>query len=300
MDPTHTSRPPICPRCIYDLSGETSRWAESCPVEGLCPECGLQFEWKHIFFEPLAPDWWIERDAPRFVRRAAGTLMRSFFPPAFWKCVRLEIQGNLRVSAALFILVLLLWWIAEVAASASTLHLMQLQSSYYSGGSGVAWRVPYWPFGVYRRNNTLWTLYFAICFPLAIAVLPETRRRAKVAWTHIWRVFIFATAPAFIGLSVLTALGGAIVLLDTLATSRRSWLTQSPWANICFSYAPLLSIMMISLSWIFATSRYLRLRHALFVAISLIVISGLLPLTIYACTLAIRLLGFRGVFSAPW
>jgi hypothetical protein len=42
-------RPAFCPRCGYDLSGTIAAWECSCPVDGVCGECGLGFRWAGLF-----------------------------------------------------------------------------------------------------------------------------------------------------------------------------------------------------------------------------------------------------------
>lgn len=46
--PRTVSHTAACPRCGYDLSGEVTRWADSCPLEGTCPECGSRFSWRWV------------------------------------------------------------------------------------------------------------------------------------------------------------------------------------------------------------------------------------------------------------
>ena len=92
--PLHT-----CPRCGYDLAGTIQTWNQvpsgeeqhAYPLEGLCSECGLAFEWKYIFTPELAgPLWFVE--SPRVARWAKlKTMFRACVPWIFWRGVRLEI-----------------------------------------------------------------------------------------------------------------------------------------------------------------------------------------------------------------
>ncbi len=50
MEPAETETPPVptaaCPHCRYDLGGQVATWTQSCPLEGVCPECGQSFDWR--------------------------------------------------------------------------------------------------------------------------------------------------------------------------------------------------------------------------------------------------------------
>jgi len=53
------NRPPPprarCPHCGYDLSGGAAAWGESCPLEGVCSECGRRIRWGVAIREGGAP-----------------------------------------------------------------------------------------------------------------------------------------------------------------------------------------------------------------------------------------------------
>ena len=44
-NPPDTPRGLLCPKCAYDLRGTMGDWSNACPLRGICPECGLEFEW---------------------------------------------------------------------------------------------------------------------------------------------------------------------------------------------------------------------------------------------------------------
>ena len=91
--PTPDARPPCCPRCGYDLSGETGRWHERCPISGICPECGADFAWGEVFAIRdewgSEVDWYSEHAHGLFsmLRRTPGTLARLVFPSRFFRVV---------------------------------------------------------------------------------------------------------------------------------------------------------------------------------------------------------------------
>ena len=78
-----------CPRCSYDLRGESAGWQSQCPVVGRCAECGLDFEWRLVFLGLELPLWSIESRG-RPIRSFIGTSARLFFAPLYWRAMRLE------------------------------------------------------------------------------------------------------------------------------------------------------------------------------------------------------------------
>ncbi len=99
---------PTCPRCGYDLSGHTASWESSCPVEGQCSECGLEFFWREILREDeQANPRHIEHCPRRAIPLAAiRTLVWCILPWVFWK--RVELRHEPRVGRMVLWLVLLL------------------------------------------------------------------------------------------------------------------------------------------------------------------------------------------------
>jgi len=112
-------RPPGCPVCGYDQSGEIARWEASCPTEGRCTECGSAFLWREV----MRPEFGALREyvestqevrAP-WRRRFTVTLVRSLIPPRLWSWVpraspaapaRLAVYAVLATAAAYLIVVL--------------------------------------------------------------------------------------------------------------------------------------------------------------------------------------------------
>jgi len=83
----------ICPRCGYDLRGTVATWTESCPLAGVCTECGLELSWPEVLQpEKYEPRWCIEFEPRRrrVVRAAFKTFGRSFVPWRFWLEIRMS------------------------------------------------------------------------------------------------------------------------------------------------------------------------------------------------------------------
>lgn len=81
-----------CPRCGYELRGIIESWSESCPMEGICAECGLEFEWGELLCERRAvPRWCVEYARGWGV---CGAMMKTSFilllrPRKFWRDLKM-------------------------------------------------------------------------------------------------------------------------------------------------------------------------------------------------------------------
>lgn len=292
---------PLCPRCHYDQSGDVLRWTDSCPVEGLCPECGLHFQWCDLFREPLIPDWWIERDSAHVLSRAARTLFRSLRPVSFWKRIRLEFDGNLRNSFRLLYVLLACFYLSEAAATATAYYDIYIRTRMYTGGSAFDWNTVIFPFNSGFRANLLWLLFYAACFPLAAIVLPQTRLRAKVAWSHLFRVTIYATAAALTVQMFCSTFAVAIMLFENAVTGRAnvSLFPIRDWSQRAVVFSLLVFPPVATFSWWAACRSYLRLQHATAVAIALTTISALCTFTIIVTIDVVSRFGFRATYFGP-
>ena len=85
-DSMGTSEPePICPVCGYDQSGVIASWAESCPLEGVCSECGSVLRWQEIHRPDLfASARFAEDPRSKKWKGLARTGVRVAFPKRFW------------------------------------------------------------------------------------------------------------------------------------------------------------------------------------------------------------------------
>ena len=80
-----------CPRCGYDQSGIIAAWADVCPLEGVCSECGLEVRWEEILSPKFAPPAWSFEHTPRpSASRFFRTHARATVVPSFWRGLRLE------------------------------------------------------------------------------------------------------------------------------------------------------------------------------------------------------------------
>ncbi len=129
---------PICPKCGYDQSGEIATWKTQCPVQGRCPECGLEFAWANV----LDPDrvelpWYVEHAKTKreLLGRTIPTLWYLLFPNRYWRRLGMEAPRSLKRYVL---------WIALVMLG---LHL--LSSLALLGGI----------YGVTLHNNALYRMW---------------------------------------------------------------------------------------------------------------------------------------------
>ncbi len=97
-NPNTPSSTPICPRCAYDLSAPIPTWTDACPLQGKCPECGLDFAWSRVIHADryLLP-WLIEHASLRPLTATRAffiTARRSLNPITFWR--RLDMSHPIR------------------------------------------------------------------------------------------------------------------------------------------------------------------------------------------------------------
>ncbi len=81
----------LCPRCDYDLAGAVESWKSECPLDGRCPECGLEYRWAELLNPALTvPAWSFEHAHARHIRAWFATARRTLRPASFWRALRME------------------------------------------------------------------------------------------------------------------------------------------------------------------------------------------------------------------
>jgi hypothetical protein len=212
---------PACPRCGYDLSGAVATWTDSCPLCGICSECGLEFAWVDVH----DPDRNRVRglfEHARELRQSARwlelTWFMTFWPPLFWRRVRLESPVNARRAAAWPLLITASVWAAgSVVMNAVTLASnfmmpapLRTSSDELLGVLVNGWMCPVGGFdnglsGGFDWSNDLrgWIRYMLPLLAasgfwvLLILLLPWTMRKARVRRAHVLRAaaYSFAWVP---------------------------------------------------------------------------------------------------------
>ncbi len=136
-----------CPRCGYDLRGAIGTWADQCPLQGTCTECGLQFAWVEVLHpEKFEPRWCIEYAPGRLgvLAGAIKTLGRSLWPWRFFSSLKMSHTVHPRRLALYLVFLLLMPGILYVAEQTT-----------------VAVRVRYELIGQNRSITSVNHLYFA-------------------------------------------------------------------------------------------------------------------------------------------
>lgn len=97
-----------CPRCGYDLRGAMELWCESCPIFGVCSECGLNFEWADLLSTwRVRPRWNVEFPLQliSFPINVPRTLICSFWPWTFFSSLKMHHEFRpLRIVGYLMVL----------------------------------------------------------------------------------------------------------------------------------------------------------------------------------------------------
>lgn len=279
---------PCCPRCGYDQSGEVASWTVSCPVAGVCSECGIDFRWRDVL-DPrsLGPPWSFEHAKRGWPLAFVRTLLRTLSPGRLWR--ELKIIHDVRTTRLL--------WLAIVPI---VLHHEALAAGVLiSQRSTVRWlsdsipEIVAWPYGrwivVYGSwtsapDMLTWWVLPIVPMSLTMLLLGQTFRKARARKAHIFRAAAYAVRQAVI---LSTIVGAAYSAIAWLAGSGMVGMVPAtgfvPWL-LNSGEAPLSALYLLWLGWWWwrMTDRYLRLDHALGVAFAALVISGLGEVILYA------------------
>jgi hypothetical protein len=289
-----------CPRCGYDQRGVIATWSESCPIRGVCSECGLAFEWNQLLSRRLQrPPWCVEYSSrSAFHRAIANTLLRSLWPPRFWSALKLWHEPRWRRLLVYLGLLLiagyvvfasghgfLAWkqrnWIAArggtalpstmavlAQAMATPLSDQSLGMISFTGPAGTGWTLPPQPF------PSPWSL-FALYPGLDGYGLPAAMTATMFAILPLSFVALPISMRrakvrwAHVGRITLYALGPIILTLIALLIALVFMDRVLPCVIM-----PGIAIWLL-LWWWMAVARYLRMEHAWAVFGSIAVIAGL-------------------------
>jgi len=297
---------PRCPRCGYDLRGLVATWADRCPLEGVCSECGLNLRWAEVLLpEKFEPPWCVEFSPGgwRIFLACARTFLWSFRPWTFWR--RLKMSQPIRWRRlAVYLLFLAAcvyaafaltqgvlawheWWriqrrsslvCTDVDGYTVFVHAAALPFSDSPPGSySVVWRTgrgglrgrsfSYRSPLYHMRNRAAHdraALFLGVVFvtcPLVFAVLPVSRRRAKVRWPHVVRVTAYGISYVALAAIIIIASNAAVLV------SSRSFVFSDSFA-LLERLAILALCPGMLIWWGIAIRQYLRMEHALGVAVA--------------------------------
>lgn len=248
-------------------------------MRGVCSECGLGFEWGEVLNPARnVPKWSVEHQQRFTLRRAAHTLVRSFWPWRFWQAVRIEqpIRAGPLALFAMGTLLLMHAGIGLVTAGATYIGTVGFNRSGFvpSAAGDAAWML-LWPYSKVTIGTSssdtgwlllLWLFAIALAMPLAFLALPQSFARARVRRLHLVRAFVL-TLP-------IVAMGGLVALSSLVAL-------MAGWSRYPMVYAgALLACGIIhTASWWVIVRRYLQLEHALAVLVAMTIIAWLAGFT---------------------
>jgi len=239
-----------CPRCGYDLRGTVESWKESCPLDGVCTECGLAFEWAELISDKIRKPSWSQEFCPRraLPHRVATTVARSYLPWKFWR--ELKMSHPIRPSRLAAYAIAMVLLIVVLLYASHALHVWNYWRDFVSR-SATAPVTPYVtmvepllrPFAhesVIARNPKRWRsigwsdyptpreqliahfkpgvasimlpmsagILTMALLPMTFALLPVSRKRARVRWAHIARISCYS-ASLFLALATVALLAEA-------------------------------------------------------------------------------------------
>ncbi|HMN40178.1 MAG TPA: hypothetical protein PKE29_04985 [Phycisphaerales bacterium] len=209
----------ICPRCGYDVSGIVPTWAEACPLEGICTECGLAYEWVDIFRpERIYPSWSYEHARRGRFRALVRRLLRIPTPGRLWRQMRLAAPVRVRSLALIAMLAVLASHTLVVAIRVGLSHKDLWGVVWVRVGTagrtapvtvfnwGELLTMAIWPYtrGWERLVGPLGLilLLWALLAPLPFFVLEQTMARSKVRRVHLLRGWAYSLVVAGVVLVV--------------------------------------------------------------------------------------------------
>lgn len=285
-----------CPRCGYDLSGLIASWTDSCPLTGVCSECGLNVRYAEVLNPALTvPPWSYEHAGARLLRRLASTCARSCRPLRFWSALRLEHPHRPgRLLAALAALFLLTHLASNVLLSGTELVRY---ADVALAGAPKDWVRPallfLWPYhfltfpgrpatGIEFDPWCALLLLWAALAPAFVLVLPQTLRMCRIRRGHLLRVLVF-TLPVPILITLLWYAVSAWCHAQHRRTPLAPWRINA--ARALMDQSPciaLLALAWMALCWWAVTTRYLRLPRPTMVAAAIVIMSGMTATAIAA------------------
>lgn len=246
----------VCPRCTYDLAGQPENSST-----GMCPECGLEFEWELLRKVPPPPAWCLElclgNGAPilTLVRAAFGTIRVIWTSPRrLWTGVVLghPIAGwaLLRATALTLAAAAVTYIFFSAVMAMISFWLIHLRNNAEQAATGQLWHRPaefesfvreVWP--MVLVPGVPWTVtsgdasravllalhasMVILLMPLGFLLLGTTMERAKVRRAHLLRALAYGTILVPVPLIFVSVVTWASLTLDLLA----GWLAHTKIAS---------------------------------------------------------------------
>ncbi len=299
-----------CPRCGYDLSGAVDSWTERCPVEGVCSECGLQYEWRNVLNPMLTvPRWSFEHAKSRSLRAGARSVLMSLRPRRLWRSLQLQHPVQSRRLWILLVVACLGIHLTSVAGAslAAARNMSRARgmfalspTSLPSNGDWLDvagfWTrivvVPYYnpSIGLYAKyggasqfaiNGWLWmTWAWMLLMPISLLLLPDTLRSARIQRRHLLRTGAYCTCAAAI-----VTCGALAFRIWTIDHAQSVYTRRTRWGGLSLIDSISMDLMrcdwlvivvggaMLCVCWWFAIGSYLRLSNRFGVVVILMLLS---------------------------
>lgn len=289
---------PACPRCGYDQSGLHATWTASCPLSGVCSECGLEIDWRDLLNPVFTHQGRLFEHARRRLGRAFfESWWRALVPSAFWRWISIT-HPVVPARIAAFIplgfaatYVAFLGFIAAVAAAI-------LVAATLGGGAASVGR--YWVREVIQQAlfpvrteyifmsdrvpPGIWIMLLSLAImPAAFLAIPVSLRRARVRRIHLLRIWAYG----FVALPGVFLLPVALQAMARLADSTSSILNARYSAFLTSQLEPwhsesiiVLGFVWTFLWWTAAAGHYLKLPTPAAVGLAMSVLSTLLAVAV--------------------
>ncbi len=288
---------PQCPRCGYDQSGLVAAWKDAWPLSGTCSECGLTFPWSDVLGARfLGPRWSYEHGLHPSLGRWFATLARSLLPRRMWTELTLATAVR-RARLVQFAVVLPI--VAHILYAA--LVISRLAADPWVKLSRIDWLLAaVFPYSreveiakVEVGGGSIAALLcifpVTLLIPLPMFVLRQTLTKCRVRPVHLLRGLCYsipsATLAAILFVMVFTLSqylirnGSSGIAVDELGGLIPMFLVWAAWLGVWW--------------WTFV-ARYLRLPHAPFVALSMLIIAVLAsPFVVWGVAGVLLLCGVR-------
>jgi hypothetical protein len=275
---------PRCPRCGYDLSGVVASWRDSCPLEGVCSECGLAFIWRDV----CNPNY---GSAPRLFEHATRRYVSSFLltlglvhtPWRLWRRLLME-HWVAPLRLALFSV---LGFVAICGAGAP-LVLALVTVIRFEAPRWWNWRrvlaAPTWEVGATRGWLAVGAMLAPfLLMPMSFVLVATSMRRASVRPAHLARITAYSlpvTAWLLIGSAISLHAATWIDLADIGIGGWSSWeVSEAVYAWGPFLAAAIAPLLLMAW-WTLAVRRYLRMPHAPALGVLLTLVACLLVATV--------------------
>lgn len=302
---------PQCPRCGYDQSGVAASWTDSCPLRGVCSECGLELDWRTVMRPDLVRCRGLYEHAHRFWNLAWAwrTWSWAMRPWTFARRVTVEHRPRiLRLLLWLPLLILPLHLLVALSRSIGWVMWTKAPGAWTAGSPMkystwdwqrhlALWATPagHLQTGPYTSRDWFegWYLFFKsaplflwvglavmLSIPATLLLLTSTLARSKVRAGHILRCTVYGLAwvPLIFIITAANALHTLFLIVFLRGGNVGVW-TPSPIMGYVFGSHPglwLVGVVLWSMVWWwYAVVRILKLHQGRFVWIMMMIV-GLL------------------------